>query len=99
MSVQVTEQELQTTILEAARMLGWRAYHQRPAQTRHGWRTAMTGHPGFPDLIIAKPGRVLALELKSARGRVRPDQAEWLRTLDGGVVTARLVYPVDLDDV
>jgi hypothetical protein len=99
MNVKVTEHELQATILEAARVLGWRIYHQRPAQTRHGWRTALTGDPGFPDLILARPGRVLALELKAARGRPRDAQADWLQALDGGLVIARLVYPDDLDDV
>jgi hypothetical protein len=98
-SGRVQEQELQATIVEACRVLGYRATHFRPARTNQGWRTPITGDVGFPDLICARPGRVLALELKGAGGRLREGQAEWLRMLDGGLVTARLVYPDDLDDV
>jgi hypothetical protein len=31
-------------------------------------------HPGFADLIVMSAGRVLFLELKSIRGRLRPSQ-------------------------
>jgi hypothetical protein len=98
-TVRVSEQDLQATLLEAARLFGWRVYHQRPAQTSRGWRTALTGDRGFPDLIAARSGRVFALELKSAGGRLREGQAEWLHALNGGLVTARLVYPDDLDEL
>jgi hypothetical protein len=95
----VREQELQATIVEACRVLGYRVAHFRPAQTAHGWRTPMSGDVGFPDLICARPGRVLALELKAARGRLGPGQAEWLQALDGGLVEARVVRPAELDEL
>jgi hypothetical protein len=54
----VTEADLQATILDAARLLGWRACHFRPARTTRGWRTPVEGDPGFPDLTLAKAGVV-----------------------------------------
>ena len=95
----VREQELQATLVEACRVLGYRVAHFRPARTAHGWRTPMSGDVGFPDLVCARPGRVFALELKAARGRLGPGQQEWLQALEGGVVDARVVRPDDLDVV
>jgi hypothetical protein len=96
---QPSERELQATIVDACRVLGYRVAHFRPARTVHGWRTPMTGDIGFPDLVCARPGRVLALELKAARGRLGPGQAEWLRALQGAVVHAQVVTPAGLDEL
>lgn len=47
---------------------------------------------GSPDLVgVLRGGRALALEVKSATGRVRPEQAAWLAAFErlggvGGVV-------------
>jgi hypothetical protein len=95
----VREQELQATIVEACRVLGYRVAHVRPARTAHGWRTPMSGDVGFPDLICARPGRVLALELKAARGRLGPGQSQWLQALEGGLVHAQVVRPAELDEL
>jgi hypothetical protein len=97
--VNVSEAQLQQAIVEAARLFGWLVFHARPAQTKRGWRTPMLGDRGFPDLVVAKPERCLALELKSDRGPLRPGQREWLDSLHGALVDARLVRPTDLDDV
>lgn len=94
----MTEAQLQQTIVEAARLCGWLVHHARPAQTRRGWRTPITGNVGFPDLILAKPrGRCFALELKGDGGRFGPGQQGWLDSLDGAVISARIVWPADLD--
>jgi hypothetical protein len=89
----VSEHELQATIVDACRVLGYRVAHFRPA------RTPMTGDEGFPDLICARPGRVLALELKAARGRLGPGQAEWLEAMQGAIVHAKVVRPAELDEL
>lgn len=68
------------------RATGWRVNHARPARTGEGWRTAIQGHPGFPDLIAVheRVPVVLAAELKrygtgrSARERPDANQRAWL---------------------
>ena len=92
----VKETDLTRTILDAARTFGWSVTHFRPALTRHGWRTPLEGDAGFPDLVLARQGRVLAVELKSATGRLRPNQEFWRDQLGAGeraVLTWRLVRP------
>jgi hypothetical protein len=41
----------------------------------------MQGDKGWPDLVLAKPGRLIVAELKSDTGRLAADQAKWLTTL------------------
>ena len=78
----MTERELQGAIIEAAKLLGWRLCHFRPARTLNGWRTPIEGHPGFPDLVLLRPPRLIFAELKSKRGRVDFEQATWLNGLE-----------------
>jgi hypothetical protein len=65
-------------VTDLATLQGWRWVHFRPARTQQGWRTAVQGHTGSPDLLLARNGDVLLVELKSNRGRLRPDQQHWL---------------------
>ena len=78
------ERDYQRTIIDAAKMFGWRVHHTRPAWSGKGWRTPIAGHAGFPDLILAHehvPG-VLFVELKYST-KLTADQARW-----GQVLTA-----------
>lgn len=92
----MTENQLMDAIVEAAKLHSWKVAHFRPALTAKSWRTPMQGDPGFPDLVLARNGRVLFLELKSHGGRVSPDQMAWLAELGPD---ASLVWPDDLDDL
>jgi len=94
----VSEAELQEVVIDTARLLGWRVAHFRPARTERGWRTPVAADgAGFPDLILARPGRpLLCVELKSAKGQVSTDQGEWLRVLElAGGCDVRLWRPND----
>jgi hypothetical protein len=81
----VTERQLQDAVIECARTLGWRVAHFRPAMTAKGWRTPVEADgAGFPDLFMVhwKNGMApYAIELKSERGKVRPEQQDWLDAL------------------
>lgn len=74
----MTEDEWLSRVLDTARVHGWRVQHVRPARTQRGWRTPVQGDRGAPDLLLARGGRVLLVELKSDRGRLGPGQGEWL---------------------
>jgi hypothetical protein len=83
----VTEHDLQVSVIDIAKLHGYRVAHQRPARTNNGWRTAVEGHAGFPDLVLVRgvrngqPARLLFVELKTAKGRVSDDQKRWLEVL------------------
>ncbi len=68
----VTEKAFMQNVLDLARLTGWRCYH-----THDSRRSAA----GFPDLVMARDGRVLFAELKSEAGRVSPAQRDWLTAL------------------
>lgn len=96
-----------------AQLLGWHWFHARPAQTAHGWRTAVSGPlgRGFPDLVMARPRdrRLIFAELKRDGGRTTPEQdavLEVLRAVAGesvDVFTTRVEVcvwrPADFDQI
>jgi hypothetical protein len=74
------EKEFTRVVIKAAKAFKWRVVHIRPALTADGrYRTPYEGHSGLPDLILARNGRVLLVELKSAAGKATPDQRAWLQ--------------------
>lgn len=77
----VTEADWTAQVIKTAKLHGWMAVHYRPARTDKGWRTALEGDRGAPDLLLARDGEVLLAELKSQRGTFRPGQREWLAAL------------------
>lgn len=88
----MSEKDFQTGVLKLARFHGFTLrYH-----THDSRRSA----PGFPDLILVNPGarRVLYRELKTNKGRVSPDQREWLDGLTACGMDAGVWRPNDLDD-
>lgn len=91
------EADLLKAIVKAARLYGWMVHHDLPVTTwRKGearTRTAVMGDPGFPDLVLARAGEVIIVELKTETGRFQPGQKEWLRALG----TAYVVKPHDMD--
>lgn len=87
----MTEDELLTAITGAATYLGWRWVHYRRSDLAQ-----MQGHSGFPDVVLAKEGRVIFLELKSRTGKLRPDQYAWANAIGEQWHGA---WPANLDEV
>src|SRR6266702_2186844 len=74
------EKEFTRTVIATARSYRWKVVHIRPALTSDGkWKTPYEGDSGLPDLILARNGRVLLVELKSAAGKATADQRAWLQ--------------------
>lgn len=92
----MSEDELGAAVMEMAQFYGWRVAHFRPARTARGWRTAMAGHIGVPDLILARGGVIIMAELKRERGRLTREQAAWAVALGENY---RLWRPRDLDAI
>lgn len=90
----MTESQLQDAVIELARLLGYRVAHFRPAKTEQGWRTPVQGDgKGFPDLVLARPGRLIFLELKSKVGRLTVEQRAWLELLGAAGAEAFTACP------
>jgi hypothetical protein len=79
----LTEEAWQHQVIDLAKLFKWHVHHARPARTEQGWRTPIQGDKGFPDLVLARNGRVIFAELKtdSPRSRLRPEQEAWARAL------------------
>lgn len=95
----ITEAELQRLVVDAATYGGWRVAHFPPSRSHRGGHLTAGAYDsvrGWPDLLLVRD-RVLVLELKSARGRVTPDQAAWLDAFTIAGITCRVIRPADLD--
>lgn len=89
----VTEDDLLTTITQAATWYGWRWTHIRRSD-----KAQQMGHSGWPDLFLTKNGTAYAIELKRHGNRPTPDQHVWLAELDKVPgITAYVVLPDLLD--
>lgn len=107
----VSEKAFQSQVVNLARRLGWRVHHSRRVQIAGGGHaTPIQGHKGLPDLILAKDGRVVFIELKGDGGSLQAEQREWARALTGveiergvpvtnGALSYLLAYPDDFDAI
>jgi hypothetical protein len=102
--VNLTEATFTRVIIAYAQAHGWLVYHQRPAITAKGWRTAVQGNPGFPDLVLARKSVIVIAELKRKHGKMTESQIAWMRAfgwpirLPSGVIV-RLWTPDDWEDI
>lgn len=90
----VTEAQWRTIVKQLLKAYGWKWSYHPPGKTVRG-KYITTGSPGFPDFMAVKGGRVVFLELKTTKGKLRPGQGPWLRCLQsvGGNVEAWVVNP------
>lgn len=86
----MTEDQLQDSVLALADRTGWLAYHTHDSRR---------SRPGFPDLVLVdlRPGRarVLYRELKSQKGKPTPEQRRWLAALAAAGADVGIWRPSD----
>jgi len=82
----MSEAQLLAAVRQACRTLGLLCYHTYDSRR---------SDPGFPDLVIVGE-RVIYRELKTERGRVRPEQSVWLDALTAAGQDADIWRPRDL---
>ena len=82
----MSEAELMANVRQLCRTLGLLCYHTYDSRR---------SEPGFPDLVIVG-SRVIIRELKTERGRVRPEQRAWLDALSRAGQDADIWRPRDL---
>ena len=95
----MTEDEFQDSILQMARLTGWRAYHVSRVKGR------LRGHgaEGFFDLVLARarePWRpAIFVECKVGVRKRTEDQEEWARIMEAAGHDVRLWYPKDWPEI
>jgi hypothetical protein len=93
--LQVTESQFQDSVVELARICGWKVHHAWPTQVRPGkWITAAA--TGFPDLVLVHETLgLLFAELKTDTGKLSDAQVDWLGCLTLAGVEAVVWKPSD----
>ena len=95
----MSEDDLQCLVIDLAQRYGWTVAHFRPAETKKGWRTAVSADGvGFPDLILVKGHRLLVVELKKEDGKLAAEQYFWLLKFLGVEAEVYLWKPSDEDE-
>lgn len=88
--VPVTERDLREQVRDLCKLFGWKMYFS--------W-SSLHSPKGFPDLILVRDSVIMAVELKSEKGRTTTDQDEWLSALRQGGAKACVWRPSDIDNV
>jgi hypothetical protein len=90
-AAQVNETQWRAQVKELAKSAGW-AWYYTPY--------SLGATPGWPDLGLVKPPRVVLAELKTPRGRIRAGQADTAYLLERcHDLEYHLWRPDDLEDV
>jgi hypothetical protein len=95
----LTETEFQATVVDLLRALGYRSMHVRRTVGRGRRWTTATSVEGWPDLFAWRPGRAVAIELKTETGLVSAAQERVLAELNGAGVEARVARPSQWDEL
>ena len=105
MKVVITEQDFMGQVIELAHIFHWLCVHFRSVHIQRSNGSTYYQTPvqadgeGFPDLILLRDKTILAVELKSEKGKVRQTQKEWLEKLARAGIPTYIWRPSDFDDI
>lgn len=87
------EEAFRQQVRKIARMYGWTLMYHTHSSVR--------SDPGFPDEVLLNKTqkRVLFIEFKSEKGRVRPAQKEWIEALQLCGQEAAIWRPSDMEQI
>jgi hypothetical protein len=99
----MTEAQLQKSVVEWLGVLEAQRHLRFFAVPNGGQRHVLAGanlkkqgmRRGVPDLVVLVRGRTVFWELKSAKGTVRPEQAEWAEWLRANRYEYALIRSLD----
>lgn len=95
----MSETELQGIIIRMAEERGWLVHASSAGSQNKPSRPARhKTQNGFPDLVCARDGELLLLELKTQDGGLKPEQVLWSLALpsSSGTVRYEVLRPSDL---
>lgn len=70
--IPITEHKFLAQVIQLAKLYGWETYHP--------WLSVYSA-AGWPDLALVRPPRLILVECKTEKGRVRTAQERWLSLL------------------
>lgn len=81
--IPISEAAFQSSLIETAERLGWKVahFHDSRREVRPGVWVGDRRAAGFPDLVMVRGQRLLAVELKKDKEKLKPAQEEWMRVL------------------
>jgi len=87
----ITEKQFESQVKDLAIMFNWFYYHT--------WRS-IHSPAGFPDCVMIRDERVIVVELKSEKGKVSPQQEQWLNAFRATKMAEVYVWrPSDFDKI
>lgn len=96
----VTEKQFQRTVVQYARLMGWRVVHvpkvtlRRKGKAVHLTVTSYDGK-GFLDTLMVRRKDLIFVEFKVEPNKTSPEQDEWIAALREAGQTVYVWYPTD----
>lgn len=102
---ELSEKDFQADFIDIAHAYRWKVAHFRSVQTVNKagdtrWATPVAADgEGFPDLIMLRGDRQLAVELKRENGKTTPKQDDWLAAFKAAGVATYVWKPSDFAEI
>lgn len=89
-----SERHFQTVICNYALVNDWLVYVHPDSR-----KANVSSTPGFPDIVLSKPGLTVLIETKMHPRKISAEQLKWQEVLRSGGLTCVLAYPEDYEAI